>query len=96
MHIIVIYDITDDGLRGKISERLKDYGLERIQFSAFQGELMRHSFNSLIVDMRRFLNDGIETDSIVIFQLCSSCFNGRIVLGAEKEMEKDEVRVSFF
>ncbi len=96
MHIIVIYDITDDGLRGKISERLKDYGLERIQFSAFQGEMTRHGLNSLTVDMKKFLNDGEETDSIVIFQLCASCFDGRIVLGAKKEMEKDEVRLSFF
>jgi len=93
---IVIYDITDDNLRNKVSERLKDYGLERIQFSAFQGELARHVVSSLQTDMRRLLHDGEETDSVIFFPLCNSCFNGKCVIGAGKEMEKDGEKVSFF
>ncbi len=96
MQYIVIYDITDDVLRGKISERLKDYGLERIQFSAFQGELRRHELESLKTDLRKMIDKGIETDSIVIFPLCTSCFNAKYVIGAHKEMKEDETRVSFF
>jgi CRISPR-associated protein Cas2 len=96
MRWIVVYDITDDNLRGKVSERLKDYGLERIQYSAFQGELPRHELSSLHTDMRRFLNKGDETDSVIIFPLCDSCFKNKIVIGAEKEMEVDGQKVTIF
>ncbi|NWF94506.1 MAG: CRISPR-associated endonuclease Cas2 [Candidatus Thorarchaeota archaeon] len=96
MRWIVVYDITNDVLRGKVSERLKDYGLERIQYSAFQGELLRHALASLKTDLRRMLNEGEETDSVIIFPLCDSCFKTRITIGADKEMEGDAERVSLF
>lgn len=96
MNVIVVYDITDDSLRGKISERLKDYGLERIQYSTFQGDLSHHKLNSVETDVRQLLNEGIETDSVVLFRLCSPCFKRRTTLGAPKEMKKDDTEVSVF
>ena len=39
MKIMVIYDITNDKERTKIADICLDYGLERIQKSAFLGEL---------------------------------------------------------
>jgi CRISPR-associated protein Cas2 len=41
MHLIVLYDISNDRLRSKIADACLDYGLERVQFSAFAGELGR-------------------------------------------------------
>ena len=35
----VIYDIVDDLVRGRVANACKDYGLERIQYSAFSGLL---------------------------------------------------------
>lgn len=96
MQCIVVYDVSDDRLRAKVSDRLKDYGLERIQFSAFQGELPRHNMASLETDMRKLLNEGDETDSVIIFPLCVSCFNSRRTIGAPKEIEKSDFQVSFF
>jgi CRISPR-associated protein Cas2 len=93
---IVVYDITNDVLRGKVSERLKDYGLERIQFSAFIGALQRHALASLHADLRKLLNDGEETDSVLVFPVCSSCFGNRIEIGAPKEMERSGPGVSVF
>jgi CRISPR-associated protein Cas2 len=37
--VLIIYDISDDRLRYRIAEILKDQGLTRIQRSAFIGEL---------------------------------------------------------
>ena len=91
-----MYDITNDLLRGKVSERLKDYGLERIQYSTFQGDLPIHAQKSLETDIQKMLNDGEETDSVLFFPLCSSCFNGRRQIGAEKEMKTNETGVSLF
>ncbi len=96
MRRIIVYDITNDGLRGKVSERLKDYGLERIQYSAFQGELLRHALASLKTDLQRLLNEGDETDSVIIFSLCDSCFRSRMTVGADKEMVGDAQRVTVF
>ena len=96
MRLIVVYDITKDGLRAKVSERLKDYGLERIQFSAFQGSLPHHSQRSLETDIRRLLNEGDETDSVIFFPLCNSCFKVRREVGAKKEMKTHEAGVSLF
>jgi len=36
--------------RALVAETLKDYGLQRIQYSAFIGSLRRDELNSLIVD----------------------------------------------
>lgn len=33
--VYLFYDIENDGIRNKIAETCKDYGLERIQFSGF-------------------------------------------------------------
>lgn len=35
----VIYDIEDDRVRGRVANACKDYGLERVQYSAFCGAL---------------------------------------------------------
>ena len=41
MHCLVVYDISDDKLRTKVADILMDYGLDRIQYSAFAGKLAR-------------------------------------------------------
>lgn len=41
MYLMVLYDISSDRLRAKIADACLDYGLERVQFSAFAGELSR-------------------------------------------------------
>ena len=95
-HYIVVYDITSDKLRTKLSDTLKDYGLERIQYSAFYGLLMIHALNSLKTDIQRIINDGEERDSVLIFPLCESCFRNRHELGCEKELIQPEGRVTIF
>ena len=39
MQSLLIYDIPDDRARQKIADACLDYGLQRIQYSAFLGEL---------------------------------------------------------
>ncbi len=40
--VLLIYDIEDDKLRGRAADICFDYGLERVQFSAFFGKLNRN------------------------------------------------------
>ena len=39
MHTYVIYDIVKDRIRKKIADVCLDYGLKRIQYSAFLGDI---------------------------------------------------------
>jgi CRISPR-associated protein Cas2 len=41
MRVLLIYDIPHDGARQKVADACLDHGLERIQYSAFVGELSR-------------------------------------------------------
>lgn len=49
LRTFVIYDIVDDRLRTKISEACLDFGLLRIQYSAFAGRLNRNKREELFL-----------------------------------------------
>ncbi|MBO8170103.1 MAG: CRISPR-associated endonuclease Cas2 [Thermoanaerobacteraceae bacterium] len=68
MQTLLIYDIVDDRTRHKIAEACKDYGLERIQYSAFFGSLNHNRRTELLQRLRRLLgtNEGI----IQLFPIC--------------------------
>lgn len=55
MRYIVIYDITDDDLRDAVAKKLLDYGLKRIQYSSFIGDLPRFMLHSLAVDLNNMI-----------------------------------------
>ncbi len=57
MRYVVIYDVSDDNLRTLVAETLKDYGLQRIQYSGFMGDLRRDQLNSLLVDLKNLIKD---------------------------------------
>lgn len=42
MHLLILYDIANDRIRAKVAKELEDYGLDRIQYSAFYGRLNRN------------------------------------------------------
>lgn len=64
----MIYDIPDDRLRLKISEACLDYGLERIQFSAFRGTLTRNKREELFLRLAATL--GREPGKILVQPIC--------------------------
>ncbi len=49
--IIVVYDISDDKARSKAADACKDYGLDRIQYSVFVGQLSRNLQEELMLCM---------------------------------------------
>ncbi len=54
-HIIVIYDIPNDRIRGKVADACMDYGLDRAQYSAFMGRLNRNHQQELMLKIRHLL-----------------------------------------
>jgi CRISPR-associated protein Cas2 len=82
---VVIYDITDDNLRALVAETLKDYGLQRIQYSGFMGSLRRDELNSLLVDLKNLIKDLVE--NVQLFPMCDTCFKGKKEVGKPKKYE---------
>ncbi|MCA1955082.1 MAG: CRISPR-associated endonuclease Cas2 [Anaerolinea sp.] len=52
MHCLLIYDIPDDATRNKVADFCLDYGLDRIQYSAFLGELSFNHMQELMKKIR--------------------------------------------
>ena len=69
MNTLVIYDITEDKIRNKVAEVCKDYGLTRIQWSAFLGELSNNHREELYSKLIKTLKD--NAGNIQIFPICS-------------------------
>jgi len=68
MKVLVVYDITNDNLRNKIAEILKDFGLLRIQKSAFIGDLSSEERKDLEKVLSRKNLD--KNDKIDVFPIC--------------------------
>jgi CRISPR-associated protein Cas2 len=72
----LVYDITHDGTRGKVSEVCFDYGLERIQYSAFLGDLSRALQEELFRKVRKRL--GKKERKIQLFPVCQKDIQQRL------------------
>ncbi|MBI2941468.1 MAG: CRISPR-associated endonuclease Cas2 [Chloroflexi bacterium] len=68
MRCLLIYDITDDGLRTKIADICLDYGLKRIQYSAFFGELSQNRQGEILQKMKRRI--GKREANVQLFPIC--------------------------
>jgi CRISPR-associated protein Cas2 len=79
MKTLVIYDITDDNLRNAVSEVCKNFGLSRIQKSAFLGDLVSSARKELKARLQKTL--GEAEGNIQIFVLCNACIALREVIG---------------
>jgi len=87
MMTLVIYDISDDEVRLRVSKVCKRFGLSRIQRSAFLGELTSSKRKELALKLRRTL--GGRKGNIQIFIICRSDFAMREIIG-KQEFEGDE------
>lgn len=65
---LVIYDIVEDKARRRIAEVCKDYGLERIQYSAFFGLTDRNRREEMMLKFRRILGD--TEGNIQMYVIC--------------------------
>jgi CRISPR-associated protein Cas2 len=76
---LLVYDIVSDRLRAKVAQACLDYGLSRIQYSAFLGDLSRNHQEELLLKIRRRL--GKAEARVALFPLCEMDFRCRIEVG---------------
>ncbi|EZQ01512.1 CRISPR-associated protein Cas2 [Candidatus Acidianus copahuensis] len=90
MIYVVVYDITDNLVRGRVADFLRSKGLKRIQYSVFSGELSSSQLKDVesglwMITRRKKKLDLGERLSILIFPLTNNQFDQRIFIGLGKE-----------
>lgn len=83
MFLWLVYDITDNSLRYKVSEKCLDFGLHRFQKSVFFGELDPEKMNNLAKEIEQVLDhdERTEEDSVFLSPVCVYCLGKRLVIG---------------
>lgn len=78
MRCLLIYDIPDDRARQRIADACLDYGLQRIQYSAFGGDLSHTHQRALFAEIGRRL--GARAGNVQFFPLDERSWQGRRVI----------------
>ena len=78
MHCLVIYDITDDAKRTRVADVCLDYGLDRIQYSAFVGRLSATHQDELMLKLKKTL--GRKPGNIQLFPICGKDWQARRII----------------
>ena len=82
-NLLLVYDIPDDRKRGKIANACLDYGLDRIQFSAFSGWLLPTQREELFLKVKKIL--GKKPGNIQLFPVCAEDWGKRKVIDQQEE-----------
>ncbi len=91
----VVYDISNDRVRGRVAKMCKEYGLYRVQKSAFLGDLNKNETDELLLRCKDIV-DG-EDDSVYVFPMCVDDYRKVRIIGKafDKEVVSDDVKALF-
>jgi len=78
MQCLVIYDIPHDGTRQKVADACLDYGLQRLQYSAFVGNLSRSHQRALFQEITKRVRR--QAANVQLFPLDEQSWERRRVL----------------
>lgn len=82
MIVLTIYDIEDDTIRLKVSEACKDYGMRRVQYSAFLGDMTAARRDELTLRLKRTL--GNNYGNIQLITICEKDCRLRKIIDVPK------------
>jgi CRISPR-associated protein Cas2 len=82
MKVILIYDISHDNTRNKIADLCLDYGLDRVQYSSFEGQLRRTHQEELMLKIKKKL--GKRVGDVRLIPICEKDWTARLHLKNEE------------
>ncbi|MDI9624118.1 MAG: CRISPR-associated endonuclease Cas2 [Candidatus Aenigmatarchaeota archaeon] len=86
MLTLIIYDISEDNYRSKLVKFLQEYGLKRIQYSGFLGDINPNDRIVMAKEIEKFISS--EKDSIYMVPMCNRCKKlTKIISKENKELE---------
>ena len=96
MLVWVIYDISEDKIRNKVSRYCLDYGLYRVQKSVFLGDLNGNERDSIALQCEEVFVSPSSLDRLISF--FRHPFKKVKLIGQafDKELVSDEVITKFF
>ena len=84
MHIIVVYDISDNKRRERLRKALRQFG-KSVQKSVFECDLSPRQVEKMSKTIRDIMSAG--EDNVRYYQMCKSCIAGVEVFGGEPLIE---------
>jgi CRISPR-associated protein Cas2 len=81
MQCLLIYDIPDDRARVKVADACLDYGLQRVQYSAFVGDLSNSHQRALFGEIKKRVRD--KAANVQLFPLPEPAWQARRALVQE-------------
>lgn len=88
MQCLLIYDIPNDNARTRVANACLDYGLQRIQYSAFVGDLSRSHQRALFGEIQERVAG--KAANVQLFPLNEQSWNGRRVLSQAGSTEEGD------
>jgi CRISPR-associated protein Cas2 len=79
--VLLIYDIVHDGTRNKIADLCLDYGLDRVQYSSFEGQLRRTHQEELMLKVKKVL--GKREGDVRLIPVCEKDWLNRLSIKNE-------------
>jgi CRISPR-associated protein Cas2 len=83
---LLVYDITDDKIRARVADICLDYGLARIQYSSFLGELSHNRQEEILMKIKRKV--GKHAANVQVFPMCDKDVRLRRMLIVSEAPEK--------
>jgi len=80
MKLFLMYDIEDNRVRTKVADACQDYGLARVQFSTFFGDLSRNRQEELMQRVRRLV--GKKQGYALLVPVCERDIAAMVEVGA--------------
>jgi len=85
LRCLLVYDIPDDNTRTRVADICLDYGLDRIQYSSFLGDLERTHQEELMMEVAKRL--GKRPGNIQLFPICETDWRQRKVILVEAKAD---------
>ncbi|MCC7206793.1 MAG: CRISPR-associated endonuclease Cas2 [Anaerolineae bacterium] len=89
MRILLVYDIVSDRQRAKVADVCLDYGLDRIQYSAFAGLLNRTYQEELMMRIAAIIGDAPAC--VHLYPIDDKAWQKRLILEqGMDDLERDD------
>lgn len=89
MHLLIAYDVSDDGNRRRVFRTLQRYGAWK-QYSVFELEVSKSDRVALEDELAGII-DPSDGDRVRIYRLCAACSEEITTLGDDADTEQDNV-----
>jgi CRISPR-associated protein Cas2 len=78
LRVLLIYDIVDDRARSQVADACLDYGLDRIQYSAFCGRLSRGLQEELMLRISTLIKARDSAATVQLFPIDEATWKKRM------------------